>query len=292
MARKSRIAEYESLGRTEDDDDDFDVPDRQAWRAKSRRVPAEILLDEPRFVVVSKPAGVPSIPERFRPNEPTIIDLTHELLRRKDPAAPRPVICHRLDLDTSGVMVLAKDPEAAKDLMAQFEAREVKKSYLALTTGAPQPPAGHVEFHAGQDPKKAGAMQIVTRGGRECASDYETVETWRGISLVRVRPLSGRTHQVRLTLLQLGTPCAIDPLYGSTAPLLLSAWKRGYRIAKEQTEAPLIDRLTLHAETIEFRRPGATAGDANGVVRVEAPLPRDFHTAVRQIRRWGAAGTL
>jgi 23S rRNA pseudouridine955/2504/2580 synthase len=204
----------------------------------------------------------------------------------------RPRLVHRLDRDTSGVLVLAKDETAAKDLMAQFEDRTVAKSYLALTVGAPQPPSGTVEFQVSEDPKRPGRMEIVARKGRVCVSDYETLDAWRAVSLVRVRPKTGRTHQVRLTLLLLGTPCAIDPLYGSQEPLLLSSWKQGYRLGKGRREAPLIDRLTLHAESLEFRRPGAAADDSAARVRVEAPPPRDFETAVRQLRRWGAAGTL
>jgi RluA family pseudouridine synthase len=290
MARNTRIAAYEAHGRT--DDDEFEDEDRGASSHKRRTEEAEILLDDARFVVVAKPSGVPTIPERFRKEEPTIVDHAHRLLRQKDAAAPRPLVCHRLDRDTSGVLVLAKDETAAKDLMAQFEDRTVAKSYLALTVGAPQPPSGTVEFQVSEDPKRPGRMEIVARKGRVCVSDYETLDAWRAVSLVRVRPKTGRTHQVRLTLLLLGTPCAIDPLYGSQEPLLLSSWKQGYRLGKGRREAPLIDRLTLHAESLEFRRPGAAADDSAARVRVEAPPPRDFETAVRQLRRWGAAGTL
>lgn len=289
MARKSAIEAYEEHGRS--DDDDFGEIEPDVARPRRQEEPA-ILLDDPRFVVVAKPAGIPTIPERFRKDAPTIVDAVERLLRRRDPAAPRPLVCHRLDKDTSGVLVLAKDQEAATDLMGQFEAREVAKSYVALTVGAPQPSAGTVEFRIDDDPKRKGAMVLVSKGGRDCVSEYETVEAWRGISLVRVRPKTGRTHQVRLTLQHLGTPCAIDPLYGSSEPLKLSSWKAGYRLARHTVETPLADRLTLHAEWIEFRRPGASADDAAARVRVEAPLPRDLATTIRQLRRWGAPGTL
>ncbi|MCE9637460.1 MAG: RluA family pseudouridine synthase [Planctomycetes bacterium] len=293
MARKSAIEAYEEHGRSDDDEFGEFEPDVAAPR---RPAEVEILLDDPRFVVVAKPAGIPTIPERFRKDAPTIVDAVERLLRRRDPAAPRPLVCHRLDKDTSGVLILAKDQEAATDLMGQFEAREVAKSYVALTMGAPQPPAGSVEFRIDDDPRRKGAMVLVSKGGRDCSSEYETLEVWRGISLVRVRPKTGRTHQVRLTLQHLGTPCAIDALYGSAEPLKLSAWKTGYRLAKRTVESPLIDRLTLHAESIEFRRPGSVednaAADTSARVRVEAPLPRDMATTIRQLRRWGAPGTL
>lgn len=285
-----RIEVYERLGR---DDADASADDDDGPRAGRRRPEATtILLDEPRLVVVSKPSGLATIPDRFRKDDPTVVDTTERLLRAADPAAPRPIVVHRLDKDTSGALVLAKDPEAAKELMAQFEARQVKKSYLALTVGAPQPPAGRVEFAVEDDPRRKGAMRLASRDGRECESEYETLDTFRAVSLVRVRPKTGRTHQVRLTLLHLGTPCAIDPLYGSTEPLLLSQWKRDYRVGRGQIETPLIDRLTLHAETLEFLRPGVDIDDPAARVRVEAPLPRDFETTLRQLRRWGAPGSL
>lgn len=293
-----RILDYERLGGGEPDEDE-DVGGPERFRKKKEEM--QILLDDPRFVVVSKPSGLPSVPERFRPEATTVVDRTEELLRRRDPDAPRPIVVHRLDKDTSGAILMAKDEEAARDLSAQFEEREVGKTYVALTTGAPQPPSGESTFMVTEDPKRPGAMTVVPAGAKvpkgmrtpkECSSTYETLEVFRGISFVRVRPLTGRTHQVRITLQHLGTPCAIDDLYGSDAPLLLSAWKRDYRVGKWTNEKPLIDRLTLHAESISFRRPGAAKDDPAGRVTVEAPLPRDFAATLKQLRRWAAPGTL
>jgi len=285
-----RIAAYERRGGS--DDADFDLEGGAPVRRTRRPPEAEILLDDPRFVVVAKPSGMPTVPERFRKEEPTIVDATERLLRRRDPAAARPRVVHRLDRDTSGVLVLAKDDEAARDLMAQFEARTVAKTYLAVCLGAPQPPSGDVAFRLGDDPKRPGGMLFVAKGGRECESAWETLETFRGVSLVRVVPRTGRTHQVRMTLLHLGSPCAIDPRYGSSAPLYLSEYKRDYRVGRAQVETPLLDRLSLHAETLEFRRPVASHDDAAARVRVKAPLPRDFAATLKQLRRWAAPGTL
>jgi RluA family pseudouridine synthase len=285
-----RISAYERHGRDEDGEDALGTG---APRPALRRHDApELLLDDPRCVVVAKPAGVPTVPERFRKDVPTIVDLVHALLLRRDPAAARPLVVHRLDKDTSGALVLAKDADAARDLTTQFEERAVEKSYVALVLGAPQPPEGEVEFRVDPDPRRKGAMALVARGGRDCRSSYETLETFRGVSLVRVRPLTGRTHQVRLTLLHLGTPCAIDPVYGGDAPILLSQYKRDYRVGRGREETPLLDRLSLHAESVAFRRPGAAAGDPAAAVRVEAPLPRDLSTTLRQLRRWAAPGSL
>ena len=111
--------------------------------------------------------------------------------------------------------------------------------------------------------------------------------TFRGLSLVRVTPHSGRTHEVRLALKHLGTPCAVDGLYGGRDPILLSSFKRGYRTGRGRPELPLIGRLTLHAATLEFPHPAGT-----GVVRAEAPLPRDLEATLKQLRRHAAPGSL
>jgi RluA family pseudouridine synthase len=263
--------------------------DDDAESAQRERRPErlEVLLDDPLFVVVAKPAGVPSVPERFAKDKRTVVDLAHEVLRRTDPQAPRPVIVHRLDRDTSGCLVLAKDHGTARTLMAAFREREVAKSYLAIVLGAPQPPSGVVEFRIGPHRHRRNAMAVVEKRGKECRDAYETLEAFRGLSLVRVRPETGRTHEVRVALKHLGTPCAIDSLYGSAEPILLSSWKRGYRVGRGRAELPLIDRLTLHAESLSFPHPGSRA-----TVRVETPPPRDFATTLRQLRRHAAPGSL
>ena len=281
-----RIEQYERRGARWDAS--FEDDEDAAGGRRPRRSPAvEILLDEPTFCVVHKPAGVPTVPERFAKDKATVVEAAHALLLRKDPAAPMPLVVHRLDRDTSGCLVLAKSRETARTLMEAFRERRVAKTYLALVLGAPQPPAGEVEFLVADDRFRPGAMAIVEKRGKECSDSYETLETFRGLSLVRVAPKTGRTHEVRLALKHLGTPCAVDPLYGGKEPILLSSFKRGYRTGRGRMEAPLIDRLTLHAESIEFPRPSG-----EGTVRVEAALPRDFETTLRQLRRHAAPGSL
>jgi 23S rRNA pseudouridine955/2504/2580 synthase/23S rRNA pseudouridine1911/1915/1917 synthase len=281
-----RIERYESRGaRWEDEfvEDGAGTPRRRERRAE----PVEVLVDDPAFSVVAKPSGVPTVPERFLKDRRTIVDLVAEIWRRADPAAAEPVVCHRLDRDTSGCLVLAKDRETARTLMESFRQRTVSKTYLALVLGAPQPPAGEVEFLVAPDRFRPGAMAIVPKKGKECRDAYETLETFRGLALVRVTPKTGRTHEVRLAMKHLGCPCAIDPLYGGREPILLSSFKRGYRVGRDGKETPLVERLTLHAATIEFPHPSGT-----GTVRAEAPLPRDLDVTLRQLRRHAAPGSL
>jgi 23S rRNA pseudouridine955/2504/2580 synthase/23S rRNA pseudouridine1911/1915/1917 synthase len=281
-----RIERYESRG-ARWEDEFVDDGDAESARRGRRPPQVEVLLDDPAFAVVLKPAGLPTVPERFAKDKRTVVDEVETIWKRADPDAATPIVCHRLDRDTSGCLVLAKDRATARTLMAAFEERRVSKTYLAIVLGAPQPPSGEVEFMVGPDKFRPGAMAIVEKRGKECRDAYETLETFRGLSLVRVRPQSGRTHEVRLALKHLGTPCAVDGLYGGREPILLSSFKRGYRVGRGRAELPLIDRLTLHAESIEFPHPTSGA-----TVRVEAPPPRDFETTLRQLRRHAAPGSL
>lgn len=281
-----RIEHYEGRGARWEDEFAQDGGTERGHRER-RPESVVVLLDDPKFAVVVKPSGVPSVPERFAKDKATIVDLVETIWKRADPKAGKPIICHRLDRDTSGCLVLAKDHATAAKLMESFRDRTVSKTYLALVLGAPQPPSGEVEFQVAPDKFRPGAMVIVPKKGKECRDSYETLETFRGLSLVRVSPKTGRTHEVRLGLKHLGTPCAFDLLYGGRDPILLSSFKRGYRVGRGREEQPLIDRLTLHASTLEFPHPSGM-----GTVRAEAPLPRDFETTLRQLRRHAAPGSL
>ncbi len=259
-------------------------------RKGRRREELDVLHDGGRFVVVAKPAGLLSLPPRSDREGASVLTELWARWKREDPEAPKPVLCHRLDRETSGCMVLARDRETAREIMTRFRRREVQKTYLALVIGAPQPPVGDVEFRIGPDRRRPGSMKIVPRGGKPCHSAYETLEAFRGVSLVRVAPTTGRTHEVRVGLRHLGTPCAVDALYGGEAQLLLSRWKRGYRTGRGREEVPLIDRVTLHAESIAFVPPGASEGTER--LRVEAPLPRDLTATLAQLRRHASPGSL
>ena len=279
-----RIKAYESRGNRWEDD--FVPEEEGPSTARQRRARLETIREGEGWIAVAKPPGMPVVPTRHG-SERTVIDAVHAVLGERAPGAPRPVVCHRLDMATSGVLVVAKQRDAAKALMRQFRGRSVRKSYLALVTGAPQPPEGVVEFRVAPDRKRPGAMWTPRTRGKACRDEYETLETFRGVSWVRVRPGTGRMHEVRLALRTLGTPCAVDPLYGSPAPLMLSDWKATYRTGRGRAERPLVARLTLHAETLEFTDP---TGDER--VSVSAPLPRDLAATLKQLRRHAAPGTL
>jgi len=245
-----------------------------------------IVLEREGFVVVSKPAGLPTVPER-KPTGASLVDLLRE--RRGE---VRWYVVHRLDRDTSGLLVVAKTPEAHRDLSLQFERREVAKEYLALVCGEVDLDEGRIDLPIGHDPRDATRMRPDRRRGRISTTRYEVEERYRDFTLVRVFPETGRTHQVRVHLAGIGHALAVDPTYGSRSILRLSEIKPAYRPKRAGAERPLIDRLTLHARRLTFRAPLSEER-----LTVEAPAPGDFILVLRMLRkyrphpRWTAPAT-
>lgn len=248
---------------------------------RPRRSTLVTLFSDAWLWAVNKPAGMSSVSERWKRDLPTVIGALWDIWRKEDAAAPRPHVIHRLDKDTTGVLLFARNREAQVGVRSQFRARTVKKTYLALVRGVPEPRSGRVEIEIASDPRKPGRMRRVGRGGKACVTDYDTLEEFAALSLVRLTPLTGRTHQVRVSLAALGTPCAVDPLYGGDEAIYLSSIKRGYRGRRGAAEPPLMARLTLHAASLALSHP-ATAEP----IAIDAPLPRDLRATLLQLRRW------
>jgi 23S rRNA pseudouridine1911/1915/1917 synthase len=182
----------------------------------------------------------------------------------------RPGIVHRLDRDTSGLMVVAKTEAALEHLHRQFKGREVKKTYLALVHGRPPAPEGIIEAPVGRDPRQRKQMAVVA-DGREARTRYRLLEDLGDYSLLAVSPETGRTHQIRVHLAWLGAPVVGDRVYG-----------RG------RAEKRLgLGRQFLHAWRLSFERPGG-----EGVVALEAPLPGELCEPLRALKSAEAADVL
>jgi len=239
-----------------------------------------VIYSDEHFVAINKPAGISSVSERWSPDQKCLIDLVWDRWKIEDPNAPKPHVVHRLDKETTGVILFARHGEAQAGLRKQFMERTTKKTYHTLVEGIPEPAHGKLIFHVEENPAKPGTMRI-NRQGKECQSEFELLKAFDHHSWVEVRPKTGRTHQVRLTMLQTGAPCCCDSVYGSGAPLLLSTYKRSYRPGRGQEERPLLARLGLHALRLEIQHP---EDGANLVI--EAPLPKDLRASLRQLERW------
>jgi 23S rRNA pseudouridine1911/1915/1917 synthase len=174
----------------------------------------------------------------------------------------RPGVVHRLDKQTSGLILIAKNERAQRWLQDQFRLRKVEKTYLALVDGKPPTPAGRVEAYIGRDPKHRKRMAVVSeKKGREAISEYQTLESFKSHTLLEFHPLTGRTHQIRLHCAFLKCPIVGDEVYG------------------RKSQSVEIERHFLHARRLKIILPGETTPRI-----FEAPLPDDLERVLNQLR--------
>jgi 23S rRNA pseudouridine955/2504/2580 synthase/23S rRNA pseudouridine1911/1915/1917 synthase len=244
-----------------------------------------ILLDDDNLVAVEKPAGLASIPGRGETDSLLERIAAQMGLPHKGEQDPRIRVVHRLDKDTSGVVLFAKNIETQRHLSHQFQNNVVEKEYLALVAGHPDADEGEIDGRIGPHPNSRTRMAVL-KHGRPALTRWKLEKRFREMSLLRVFPKTGKTHQIRVHLKHIGLPLALDPLYNpirkpdALAGIFLSQFKRDYR-ASDRDERPLIARLTLHAERITFDHP------TFGKTIVVAPLPKDFRVVLSQLERHG-----
>jgi tRNA pseudouridine32 synthase / 23S rRNA pseudouridine746 synthase len=191
-----------------------------------------------RYVVIDKPPGLLSVPGKGEANR----DCASERLRTLIPAATGPVVVHRLDMDTSGLLVLALDPDAQRNLSMQFEARTVAKRYIALVDGVLPAESGVIDVPMRADIDRRPVQIVDTRDGRPSLTRWRLLSVEMGRSRLELEPLTGRTHQLRVHLAHIGHPILGDVLYGP-----------------RRFHADGADRLCLHAAMLEFDEPGSGA---------------------------------
>ena len=248
----------------------------------------DVLYEDDALLVINKPAGLLVLPDRWDPHKSTAIKLVQAYIQAQRRAMgqawedePRVWVVHRLDKETSGVLVLAKSAGPHAALSQQFEHGQVRKSYLALVRGHVLRTEGIIKLPIGAHPSRAGLMAVRHRHGKSAVTRYAVLERFRGFTLLDVQPETGRTHQIRVHLSAIRHPLAIDPLYGSCEGMFLSALKPAFQRKGDAEERPLIDRLTLHAQALQLIHPVH-----GGIVRWMAPLPKDFAAVLRNLRRF------
>ncbi len=244
-----------------------------------------ILFDDPSLIAINKPAGLATIPGRAEKTSCLEEIAAQSNLPHTGQSDPRIRVVHRLDKDTSGVLLFAKTIEAQRHLSHQFQNNTIQKEYLALVIGRPTEQSGEIEGNLAPHPSSRDRM-VVSKQGRPARTHWEIAETFRGLTLLRVFPKTGKTHQIRVHLKHIGLPLAIDPLYnpvGAGAPvgLFLSTIKRDYRAKRGEEQRPLIERLTLHAEKLRFVHP---TGNETEIV---APLPKDLRATLNMLQKYG-----
>jgi 23S rRNA pseudouridine1911/1915/1917 synthase len=195
-------------------------------------------------------------------------------------------IVHRLDRDTSGVILVAKEEQTHRDLSLQFELRKVFKEYVALTAGVLDRDSDYIEgriAHHPQDRVKMTVTDDENDDGKDACSYYEVIERFRGFSFCRIQPRTGRTHQIRVHLASVGCPVLADKIYSGRDGLRLSDLVPDLDPARDEV---LLARQALHAHRLRLRHPRL-----GQILEVEAPLPADFEntlSALRHYRPWGA----
>ena len=260
----------------------LDVPPPAPARPLPQTIPFDILYEDRDLIVLDKPAGLVVHPAPGNPDG----TLVNALLAHCGPgftgigAEKRPGIVHRLDKDTSGVMVVAKTQLASDSLTAAFAARNLDRAYLALCWGLPNPLTGEIEGAIGRDRRDRKRMAVVTNGGKQALTRYRTLRAWQtSVALLECRLASGRTHQIRVHLSSRGHPVVGDPLYLRRLPA-------ASKTVPEPARQALLDfpRQALHATRLGFTHPRTGAP-----LSFETALPPDMATLIAALDA-GASG--
>ena len=231
----------------------------------------DILVENEWFVAINKPSGMLSIPDRMQ-SEVSLKDL---LIERYGNI----YTVHRLDKDTSGIIVFAKDEVTHKQLSQLFEGREVQKYYVGLVNGKLFNTQGSIDAAIMEHPAKNGTMVIHAKG-KPSLTDYEVLEDFGIYSWVQFQIHTGRTHQIRVHTKYLGNSIACDSLYGDGKPVLISSLKKKFNLAKkEEEERPILARLGLHSYRLQFSLNGED-------FTIEAEPPKDLRALLQQLRKW------
>jgi 23S rRNA pseudouridine1911/1915/1917 synthase len=246
------------------------VPEAIPARPVAQAIALDIVFEDPDLIVLDKPAGLVVHPAPGNPDR----TLVNALIAHCEPdftgigGVRRPGIVHRLDKDTSGLMVVAKTAQAYESLAGLFAARSVERAYWALVWGVPSPRSGEIEGNIGRSPRNRKKMAVVKRGGKPAVTRYKVLQSFADgkVSLVECRLLSGRTHQIRVHMTSIGHPLLGDPLYGRCGGSRL-----GMLPAAAEASIKGLGRQALHAKTLGFRHPGN-----GGVCRFDSVLPPDM----------------
>jgi 23S rRNA pseudouridine1911/1915/1917 synthase len=246
---------------------ELDVPEAPSAELVPEDIPLEVVYRDHDVIVIDKPAGLVTHPSPGH-ERGTLVNALLAMEAGEGglataSGAERPGIVHRLDRDTSGLIVVARNDAAQVSLQAQLKAHRVRKTYLALAGGVVNAQVGRVEKPIGRDPRNR-MRQAVTAGGKPATTGYRVRERFAAWTMLELDLISGRTHQIRVHLASIGHAVAGDPIYAT------GAVRRG---------PDGLGRLFLHAWKLEFLSPGS-----GRLVRCEAPLPDELESVLSGLR--------
>ncbi len=187
-------------------------------------------------------------------------------------------IVHRIDSDTSGLVILAKDAETHRIMNTMFQNRKISKKYLCLSRGLPKPAEGEITLSLKKLEKKN--KSVVSKDGKKALTHYKVLKRYGNIGLIEAEILTGRHHQIRVHLAAINTPLLVDPTYGDGGFFLSEIKGRRYKKAKDEVEKPLLSRLSLHAHKIDFLHPHKEER-----MQLEADLPKDLRATINQLNK-------
>jgi 23S rRNA pseudouridine1911/1915/1917 synthase len=232
-----------------------------------------ILFEDEHLLAINKPAMMLSIPDRFD----QLKENCFSILKTKYGEI---FVVHRLDKDTSGVLIFAKNAETHQSLNTLFETHKMEKVYWAIVNGTPAQQHGSIDYSIAADPQKPGKMKIYSKG-KSALSEYTVLENYRSFSLLEVKIHTGRTHQIRVHLAGIGHSLAVDAMYGKRAQLTIFDIKPKAKVGAHQEEVrPLIARCSLHARSLSFQHPHTGQN-----LCIEAALPKDFKAVLQQLQK-------
>ncbi|MCB0259895.1 MAG: RluA family pseudouridine synthase [Calditrichae bacterium] len=249
---------------------------------EQRKVSVSLLYESEHLLAVNKPPGLPVIADRLQA-EPNLRDLLQAQYERQQGSEGQAIwVVHRIDADTSGLVLFARTAEMHREMSLLFEHNQVHKTYLAVTAGAPETDEGEIDLPIGKHSGQKRLMRIDPRG-KPSLTRYRVLERFRHFACLEMMPQSGRTHQIRVHLQALGCPLAIDPRYGSgNISIDISQIKAGaVHRSERHPERALISRLTLHASRVAFKDPLS-----GREIALEAPLPKDLAGLLQALRKW------
>lgn len=265
------------------------IPEAEPLSAEAEDLPLDVLYEDDDLVVVNKRPGMVAHPSQGHRGGTLVNALLHHYGDTLSGIGGvlRPGIVHRLDKDTSGCLVAAKNDAAHRRLIQQFMEREVEKVYLAVTDGVPRPVSGKVEGNIGRSRSDRKLHAMLSTGGRHSLTHYRTLENYGVIALVECRLMTGRTHQARVHLAHVGAPVLCDRDYGKREVYTGGDAARGVTVLREGGAMPagslpgktLLERQALHAWRLSFLHP--VSGTQ---LSFEAPLPADMLAALEPFR--------